>query len=109
MECGFCDEDFPLTGDNTMVARFKEEPDYDYVLAECPCGGWNRNFVSDSTIQMLISKGVPSYEERFAPPDVVAAYLEVTGTPLIQAHELTTTEEHLVEYFRWLLERGDQS
>lgn len=91
-----------------MVAKFSEEPEYDYLLTECECGGWNRNFVDDSTIKMLIARKIPLYEAKYAPPDVVFSYIEATNTPLITAHDLTTSEEHLVEYFRWVLERGDQ-
>lgn len=107
MECGACDEDFPLTPKNTVVARFSEDPDLDYVLAQCPCSMWNRNFVKESTIKMLLSKKIPLIEEKYASGEVREAYCIATDTPIPAFRDLTTSEEHLVEYFRWLLERGD--
>lgn len=109
MECGDCQDDFPLTPENALVARFSEEAEYDYLLAMCDCGSWNRNFINDSTIGMLLGRGIPLVQERYAPPEVVSSYLAATNTPLIMAHDLSPSEEHLVEYFRWVLDRGDQS
>ena len=108
MECGGCGEDFPLTPKNAVIARFSEEPDYDYVLAQCECEMWNRNFIPLDTIQMLLRKKIPLVQEKYAPGEVHEAYCYTRDIPLVSARELTTSEEHLVEYFRWLLERGDQ-
>lgn len=108
LECGFCGEDIPLTPQNTVVATFTEEPDYNYVLAQCPCSGWNRNYIDASTVKMLLSKKIPVIEEKYAPGEVRESYCIACDIPMASFKELTSSEEHLVEYFRWLLERGDQ-
>lgn len=108
MECGFCGEDFPLLPQNAVVATFSEESVYNYLLAQCECGGWNRNFIEESTQKMLLSKKIPLVEEKFAPGEVHEAYCVVCEIPMASFRELTSSEEHLVEYFRWLLERGDR-
>ena len=109
LECGFCDTDIPLSPQNTVVATFSEEPDFNYVLTQCECGGWNRNFIEEDTIKLLLGHKIPVIEEKYAPGEVRESYCIVCNIPLASYKELTESEEHLVEYFRWLLERGDQS
>jgi hypothetical protein len=104
MECGACEEDVPLLPDNSMVVRFQFEPAYDYVLMQCPCGMWNRNFIDADTLVMLLSHKIPLVEEKYAPGEVHEAYCETRGIPLLAARELTRAEERLVEFFHYLLE-----
>lgn len=108
LECGFCGEDIALSPQNTVVATFSEEPVYNYVLAQCGCSGWNRNFIEEDTVQMLVRKKIPVVKEKYAPGEVRESYCVVCEIPMASFKELTQSEEHLVEYFRWLLERGDQ-
>lgn len=111
MECGACEEDIPLTAQNTMVVRFRLTPEYDYVLTKCRCGMWNRNFIDDSTCLMLLAHKIPLVEETRAPGEVIEAWHESRGIPFTPppVHELTTSENRQVEFFAWLLERGDTS
>lgn len=109
--CAKCEEDFPLTEENSKVTLFLDLPQCTFLYSVCShCNTPEVLFIAPdgNTTEQCAENGIPVDIEEITPDEIRELYEELTGNvpkpPVkLETLELTPRQENLANFVAYLL------
>lgn len=108
-KCSRCKKKFKLTADNTVAYLFLNRgcEDFSYFTAVCPhCEVKNWTFCYNylkELAEIIRQTQCEVVTEQYPDEQILLDWCKVYGVERPAERELTSTEEHEIEFFAWLL------
>jgi len=99
--CSRCEQEYPLTPQNTLYVYFEKQEECSYLVCKCThCGSNTMIFDESISPNDALARDIMVDDaDRHAPDEIYKSWLQVKGIELPQSYEITDRHEKLVTKF----------